>query len=101
MYFPNKLIIKEAEKQHYNRLTAISSNEIETAWNMTRKGTAKLHSTEQVPTTLTDSQNMKGSINMASAFNNFFLRTTKELNICIHQVEMEDAVSFFISLELP
>jgi len=35
---------------------------------------------------------------MANAFNNFFPRTTKELNICIHQVETEDAVSFLKDL---
>jgi hypothetical protein len=62
-------------------------------------------STQQVPSTYISSQNMEGSINMANAFNNFFLRTTKELNvnICIRS-RRKMLCNFFkkyISWELP
>jgi hypothetical protein len=45
-------VIKEAKKQHYNRLTVKSNNKINTTWNIKKKETGNIRSVEHIPTLL-------------------------------------------------
>jgi hypothetical protein len=87
-----KKVMKEAKKQHYNRLIAKCNNKIKTIWNIIKKETGKVHSMEQVPFLLMNNEELTDPKNMANTFNTFFLTITEKLNI--QQVEKEDAVSF-------
>jgi hypothetical protein len=72
----NKKVIKEAKRQHYSRLTAESNNKVKTTWNVITRETGKVHSIEQVHSIVIKCEKIKGSENMANAFNNFFLTIT-------------------------
>ena len=53
-----KKVIKEAKKQHYDRLIAKSNNEIKTTWNIIMKETGKVHSMKQVPSLLMNNEEL-------------------------------------------
>jgi hypothetical protein len=57
-----------------------------------KRGTGKIHLTEQMPSLLTNNEKVKDPRTMAFAFINFFLTITESLNL--HQAGREDAVSF-------
>jgi ribosomal protein L33 len=61
-----KKIIKEAKKQHYSRLIAKSSNEIQTTWNLIKNETGKVQPTEQVPSLLVKNEKLKNPTIVAS-----------------------------------
>ena len=83
--------MKETKKKHYSWLTAKSSNNITTTWNIIKKETGKVHSVEQIPTWLVNDKKLKDPKNVANAFNNAFITITENLNI--QQIEKGDAVS--------
>jgi predicted oxidoreductase (fatty acid repression mutant protein) len=51
--------IKEARKQHYCRLIAISNNKMKKTWNVIKKETGKVHSVEQFPTFLVNVEKLR------------------------------------------
>lgn len=57
-----------------------------------KKEARKLHSTKQMSSLVINNTNLMGLENMATAFNNFFLSVTENLNL--HQVWKEDATLF-------
>ena len=82
--------IKESKKQHYSRLTAKSNNKIKTTLNIILKETGKVLSVEQVPSLLVNDEKLKDPTNVANAYNKFFIRITKKLNI--QRKEKGDAI---------
>jgi len=78
-----KILIKitqEAKKQNYNRFITKSNNNIKITWEILKKETGRVHSVEQVPTLLVNDEKLKDSTNMATAFNNFFIKITEKLS---------------------
>jgi hypothetical protein len=96
-------IIQEAEKQHCNRLTAKSDNEIITPWNIIKQQeTGKMHVTEQMLSLLINDEKIKDPENAANVVNSFFLSIAENLNL--HQVRKKIQFLFFkicISLQIP
>jgi hypothetical protein len=64
-----------------------------------KKGDRKNSLTEQMPSVLTNSGNVKNSETVVNAFNNFFLTITKNLNL--HQVKREDMMLFLFNRCIP
>ena len=57
-----------------------------------KKEARKLHSTKQMSSLVINNTNLIGLENIATAFNNFFLSVTENLNL--HKVWKEDATLF-------
>jgi len=87
-----KKVTREAKKQHNSRFTAKSDTKMKTTWILWRKGQKRVHSVEQMPSSLTNRENFMNAKNLASALKNLLLTMTHKLNI--HQVQKEYAVSF-------
>jgi hypothetical protein len=71
--------VKEANTQHYIRLTARSNDKIKQHATLLKKKTGKLHSVEQVPTLLVNDEKQKDLRNVTTAFNNLFMTITQNL----------------------
>jgi hypothetical protein len=84
-------VIKEAKRQHYNRLITKFNNQIKTTWNIIRHERGKSHLTEQIPSLLINDEKVKDPKDIADAFNTFFLTITQ---INLHQEAGDDAISF-------
>jgi hypothetical protein len=84
-------VIKEAKKQHYNRLAAKSDNKVKTTWNTTKNETGKMHLPKQSPSLLINNEKIMDPKIVANAFNTFFLVVAENLNL--HQEGKEYALS--------
>jgi hypothetical protein len=60
-------------------ITAKSNNKVKTIWNIIRKETGKVHSTELVPSLLENDEKLKAPKNVANNFNKFFLTIAEKL----------------------
>jgi hypothetical protein len=52
--------MSKAKRQHYSRRAEKSDNKIKTMWGIVKRGTGKIHSTEQMLSLLTNSVKVKG-----------------------------------------
>jgi len=57
--------LKEAKRQHYNRLIAKSNDKIKTTRNIIKKETGRLHSVEQLPNLLVNDRKLKDPTDMS------------------------------------
>jgi hypothetical protein len=74
-----KKVIKEAKRQYYSQLLALSQNKVKMTWNIIKNETGRRSVTEQMPFKLSNNGTAVNLENEADPFNKYFVNTTDNL----------------------